>query len=136
MTRFRVTGIPIPQGSMKARVIGKNRASVFHSSSAKLKKWRRNVSMSAKSAIPEKDRLKDTPLSLRLVFELPRPATARRPAPSVKPDLDKLVRAVFDGLEGVAFTNDSRVVSLEASKSYAPDGGEPGVTIEIKGADR
>jgi Holliday junction resolvase RusA-like endonuclease len=131
MTRFRVTGIPVPQGSMKARVIGKNRASVFHSSSSKLKKWRGAIGVSAKAAIQEKDRLKDSPLSVKLVFEMPRPASVRRPAPSVPPDLDKLVRAVFDGLEGIAFTNDSRVVSLEASKAYAPEGGEPGVTIEI-----
>lgn len=53
--------------------------------------------------------------------------------PTGTPDIDKLVRAVLDALTGVAFTDDSQVAFLLASKSYADDRG-PGAAISIEEA--
>jgi crossover junction endodeoxyribonuclease RusA len=44
-----------------------------------------------------------------------------------KPDIDKLIRAVLDALKGVAWCDDSQVVSVYASKRY----GQPGCKVEI-----
>jgi len=52
--------------------------------------------------------------------------------PAVKrPDLDKLVRAVFDALTNVVFKDDSQVVSVFASKRLAGPGDTVGVTVEV-----
>ena len=49
--------------------------------------------------------------------------------PWVKPDLDKLIRAVLDGLTGVAYVDDAQVTLISASKSY---GSVEGVWITIE----
>ena len=46
-----------------------------------------------------------------------------------KPDADNLIKAVLDGLNGVAFDDDSQVVSLIARKTY---GETAEAQIEIK----
>lgn len=47
-----------------------------------------------------------------------------------KPDLDNLVKAVLDALNGVAFEDDSLISDINASKTYAE---EPGVYIMVHG---
>lgn len=41
--------------------------------------------------------------------------------PTVKPDLDNVVKAVLDGLNGVAFLDDKQIVKLTANKQYSDD---------------
>ena len=74
----------------------------------------------------------DGPVVMRLLFILPKPKSVKRLWPHVKPDLDKLCRALGDSLEGIAYVNDSQIVILAASKIY---GDNPGVEIEISEVD-
>lgn len=70
-------------------------------------------------------------LSVRLEFSLPRPRSVSekgRPLPTVRPDLDKLVRLVFDACKGIIWRDDAQVVELEAVKMY---GLTPGVAVRI-----
>jgi Holliday junction resolvase RusA-like endonuclease len=63
-----------------------------------------------------------------------KPSAPRRPAG--RPDVDKLARAVLDGLTmGGAFTDDSQVVELQASKWYVDSGDAAGcvITLEVPG---
>lgn len=39
--------------------------------------------------------------------------------PAKKPDIDNLVKAILDGLNGVVFEDDAQVVQLSAAKTYA-----------------
>lgn len=71
------------------------------------------------------------PVDVMLWFFLPRPMSAKREYPAVRPDLDKLIRAVGDALQKIAIEDDARIVNLVAFKRYAQDEG-PGVAIEIK----
>lgn len=41
--------------------------------------------------------------------------------PIVKPDIDNYVKSIKDGMEGVAFKNDSQVVQIHARKRYAEE---------------
>lgn len=41
--------------------------------------------------------------------------------PTTKPDIDNVIKAVLDGLNGVAYADDSQVVALSASKRYSDD---------------
>ncbi len=45
-----------------------------------------------------------------------------------RPDLDNVVKAIKDGCNGVAWKDDSQVVSLSARKIYGP----PSVEVEIE----
>jgi Holliday junction resolvase RusA-like endonuclease len=48
--------------------------------------------------------------------------------PNVKPDLDNVVKAVLDALNGVVYLDDAQVVNLVATKRYAT---EPRVEVYI-----
>lgn len=39
--------------------------------------------------------------------------------PTVKPDLDNIVKSIKDGMNGVAWMDDSQVVSLVSNKGYS-----------------
>ena len=74
----------------------------------------------------------DVALEVTLRFALQRPASHRDDLMvQVKPDLDKLARAVLDALEGEVFDNDSRVASLVLHKQYAVPDERTGVVIGV-----
>ena len=54
-------------------------------------------------------------LEVHFVFEQPK---AKKPFHNSKPDLDNLLKALQDGLEGVLFRNDAIVLSVNATKEY------------------
>ncbi len=52
-------------------------------------------------------------------FERPKSASLKsRPGMTVKPDGDKLVRAVFDAMTGTVVTDDAQFVDIHARKFY------------------
>lgn len=115
-----VAGKPITQGSMKA--FGKN---IVHVKSKELNAWRDAIGWSAKRYFPKP---LEGAVHLELIFILPKPKSVTRSEPHVKPDLDKLCRAVFDSLAGISYADDSQVVGLIARKKY---GQSVGVSIKI-----
>ncbi len=67
----------------------------------------------------------DGPLKMSLVFFRKPPRSPKWKGEGVAdtaPDLDKLCRAIGDALEGIAYTNDSRIVELHACKRFGPAG--------------
>lgn len=63
---------------------------------------------------------KGTGVVVSAVYEFPRPTgkdRARR-HPCVRPDADKLIRALLDALSGTAYADDGQVVSLSVRKTY------------------
>jgi len=138
---IRVNGIPAPQGSKNRGRYG----GVYESSKA-VGPWREAVRA-------ETQRIMINPLTgpvrVDVAFILPRPKghyrTGRNahllrdaaPArPCGTPDLDKLVRAVLDGLtEGGAWKDDGQVADLYVRKFYALTGMAPGCKIWIEEID-
>lgn len=59
------------------------------------------------------------PLSVSLVFGMERPISVNRPLPSVKPDIDNLIKAVLDPLNGIVFKDDALIVFIKAGKQYS-----------------
>jgi crossover junction endodeoxyribonuclease RusA len=120
-----VSGEPASQGShsvIHGRIVQVN--------SAKHKRWRNAVAFAALDLITDGWELLDEPLELSVIFYLPRPKTATREFPAVMPDVDKLLRAVFDSLSGVIYLDDSRIIRATAQKLYADDRG-PGAIIRV-----
>jgi len=71
-------------------------------------------------------------------FVFPRPASKRwknKPMPRYplvgKPDLDNLVKATTDALNGLAFVDDARLCNIFASKWVASGAESPRVTIKF-----
>jgi Holliday junction resolvase RusA-like endonuclease len=130
-----ISGLPVPQGSMKTWI--HNGKPIITSASKGLKEWRRLVADQASTAMQGRAPIpKEThAVSIALIFFLPRPASALKSqrAPRTAPDIDKLVRAVFDALTGVAYEDDSQVIHLVSSKEYADARAAraPGVIINL-----
>ena len=117
MISYWIDGEPAPQGSKNGFV--KNGRVVMVESSKKVKPWREAVAWQTKAKVTEP---MTTSVEIALVFHLPRPKTVSRKWPSVKPDLDKLIRSTFDGLTtGGLYTDDALVIAVSASKQYATD---------------
>ena len=121
MISFFVEGEPAPQGSKNGFV--KNGRVVMVESSKKVKPWREAVAQQTQQQLKN---LYHFPYSqaveIALVFHLPKPKSVTRSWPSVKPDLDKLIRSTFDGLTtGGLYTDDALVIAVSASKQYATD---------------
>jgi crossover junction endodeoxyribonuclease RusA len=135
---IEVRGLPAPQGSK--RHVGRG---IMVESSKAVGPWREAVRAEAQRAMPVNGGgWFDGPVSLLAIFSLPRPkghyGTGRNagiirasapPFPAGRPDLDKLLRAVLDGLTaGGAWRDDSQVARLMAQKVW----GQPGCRIEIE----
>jgi len=122
MNKFFVKGRPVPQGSMKFIRPGV----MIHSRAHDLAVWRADIARNA-----EVNGYKPVAGGVAVVlhFMFIKPKSVTRDTPFVKPDLDKLVRAVLDGLTGVAYEDDCQVVTLTASKHY---GGNAGVWIGVE----
>lgn len=108
------------------RYIGNGR--MIHSRSVELATWRATIAYRAKQAGCHPI---DSPISIKLRFQLPRPKTVKRMYPTVPPDADKLIRAALDALTGIAYNDDSQVVRITAEKVYASP---IGLHIEISDA--
>ena len=134
MIKFFVEGIPAPQGSKKAFKRGKK--IVLVEMSEKLPAWREAVAKVAAEYAP--DEPLDVPLTAWMDFYLPEPkSTKYKDFPAGVPDLDKLARAVNDGITvGKVWVDDSRVVALHVRKHWARTefGDKPGVHIAIEPA--
>jgi Holliday junction resolvase RusA-like endonuclease len=125
MIHVFVPGTPVPQGSVdvyRGRVV---------SVKAPLRKWRDSIRAAtlAKHAGPPLD----GPITVHMVFQLAKPQRPKWPLPAVKPDGDKLCRAVFDALSTTktqrgVITDDARIVTFSVTKTYH---GQPGVMITI-----
>lgn len=125
MIRLDVLGDPAPQGSK--RVFN---GRVVEASGEKLKRWRKAIAEACEAYKGENIIL--GPVCLEVDFYLPRPKTVKRDFPIVPPDLDKLVRAVGDGIgqSGLIWGDDSQITSIQATKSYA-DNRPPGAEIRV-----
>lgn len=125
--RFTIEGVAIPQGSktvFNGRAVDANK---------KLKPWRKAVTAAASEALAGRDAMVG-PVYVWLVFRLPRPRTVKRTLPHVKPDLDKLVRAMLDGVtDAKVWADDSQVVYLSAKKLYADDNPYVAVMVQPMG---
>jgi len=82
------------------------------------------------------------PVAVKIVacFPIPKRATKKEReainrgqlSPTKKPDVDNVVKAVLDGLNGVAFRDDAQVCVLNVIKLYST---EPRVTVLVHSLD-
>lgn len=144
---FTVWGDPVPQGSMVAfntrnpNYTGRPLPpQVKPSNEADLKKYRRQVAETATAAADGAFAVKDTPVTVRCEFRFdpPKSVPKGRTGMTVSPDVDKLARAILDGLtydeqrETGVFADDKQVVHLYAWKLYANEMRPPGAYVTVE----
>jgi len=122
---FTVYDKPEPQGSMK--IVPTRVGHRLTSDNVKLKLYRHTITQiarmeMAKANLTEPMAGKHVPVEVWLEFTFVRPPSVskRRVWPTVKPDIDKLERAVFDALKGVVFADDGQPVLVHKKKCYGP----------------
>ena len=125
---FFIPGMPIQQGSKSGfSRIGSTSVQMTDQNKDKLKPWRHTVAARADIGITF-----DCPVSVELTFVMPKPKKPRWSTPAVKPDIDKLERAVLDGLtDGGLLYDDARVVRLLGVLEYAEGDNPVGVHVSV-----
>lgn len=130
---FRTFGDPVPKGSthaFKHKTTG--RIITRQNSADRLYAYQNLIALAASRArVTRTDKL----VKIKILFGIKRPklhygtgknaSILKESAPRnhlQPPDLDKLVRAVLDGLTGVAYDDDSQVIGLAASKAWSAKG--------------
>lgn len=127
---FVIEGRCPTKGSTRSFVHPKVGKVVTVADNARLKQWTKDAKWQARAAkVPLI--YKPHGVIVNVVVEFVKPKTAKRAAPTVRPDVDKLLRAVLDALTGIAYADDSQVVQVTTSKTYGPS---ERVTVTIKRA--
>lgn len=127
---FTVFGIAVSQGSKRAFVSPNLKAPVLvDTNAAKLKPWRAEIASAAREAMDGQVAF-DEPVRVDIQFYLPSPQKPQWSLPAVKPDGDKLERAIFDGITGVVVKDDARIVECYWAKRYGVS--EPQVEITVQ----
>ncbi len=131
---FTVHGEPIPQGSAKAFVHPHTHRAIVTNDNPRTRPWRALVDDAARQVVNEP---LTGPVAVRVRFTLARPKSRpkRDTYPDRRPDLDKLARAILDGITGCVVVDDAQVVKLDCEKNYVghPHAlAAPGAVIEVQ----
>ena len=141
---FTIYGEPVAKARPKATVI-KGHARVY--TPKKTENFENKVAFAFKNAYPEMDPSKK-PLYIHIIATFPFPKIAFWPINknhngelreewhkayyTKKPDADNLAKSVLDGLNGIAFMDDSQVFVLQVTKQY---GLKPSTKVSIEEFD-
>lgn len=119
---FKILGVPKPKQSMKFTRQG------ISYQPKEVKEQERNLKYDIRSQLPEGHIPYDGPLQLSVTFVFPPPAGWSKKKMTdltlgaifykdTKPDLqDNLMKGVCDAMEGIVYTNDSRICKLTGSE--------------------
>lgn len=132
---FSMAGLPRGQGRPRATA-ARGFASIYKD--PKSRKYEASVGKVAMVAMAGRQPLQG-PLSLSLRFRMPIPASAPKRvkaamaageiAPTTKPDLSNLQKAIEDGMNKIAYADDCQIVRCFTTKIYAEN---PGVDVRIE----
>lgn len=128
-----VAGTPVQQGSKSIDTRGP-KPRMFDQNGKQLAPWRRTVRDAARAVWRDQGRSpigEPVQATVTFVFATVPSQPDRHWHPEV-PDIDKLERALYDGLvDGALLLDDRFVVKHLVSKRYAEHGEEPGVSVSI-----
>ena len=129
MISFFVAGEPAPKGSTRAFVV--NGKPIITNANRNTKDWEMRIATEAQRVSPGTSSLA---VGVVARFLLQRPKTLpKKVVHNIKrPDLDKLIRAILDGITGILIEDDSQVVDIRATKQYAQPNEQHGVLIELE----
>jgi Holliday junction resolvase RusA-like endonuclease len=136
LVAFFVDGIPVPQGSKGVAMRpGAARPNLFDTNGKDLRPWRGKVKKAAQAAWRDLGRSPiGDPVQATILFLFPPvPSAPDRHWTADTPDIDKLERALYDGLkDGGMLRDDKLVVKHLVAKRYVEPHEKPGVSVELE----
>lgn len=126
---FFVAGKPAPKGSSRGFIRGGK--VVITSANRNLAAWRDLTANQAQQYKPTQ--LLRGAIHMELRFYLPPPRNKKKSVilHTKRPDIDKLIRAIFDALKSVIYVDDAQICCISSGKMYADALFPPGVNIRI-----
>lgn len=130
MIKFTVPGKPVPQGRPRVTHTGH----VYYPKESQ--DYRELVRETAKIRMEGRERLAG-PVGVMIEFELQSPPSWTKKKTKAaydgvwhtsKPDIDNMIKAILDGINGICIDDDSQVAMLTAFKRY---GDNPGASVTI-----
>ena len=128
MVTFEVEGTPVPKGRPRFARRGKFVSTYTPKTTTD---YESKVSEAAKQAMGSASPL-ESPIAAYIYITLPIPAsyTKKRTAdclkgferPTKRSDIDNYCKAIFDGMNGIVYLDDSQIVSLHSTKVYGTVG--------------
>ena len=128
MVNFMVEGTPVPKGRPRFARRGKFVSTYSPKTTVD---YETKVSEAARLAMGSSEPLQ-TPVGAYIYITLPIPASYSKKRiqaclsgeerPTKKSDIDNFCKAIFDGMNGIVFLDDSQVVSLHSTKVYGTVG--------------
>jgi Holliday junction resolvase RusA-like endonuclease len=118
MLEFTVLGRTATKGSTRSFISRKTGRIVTMADNKSLGGWTQAAKWAAREAGAVVVK-KPAAVAVEMAFEFLVPPSARkRTEHTVKPDIDKLIRAVLDALTGICYEDDAQVISVRATKGY------------------
>ena len=128
MVNFMVEGTPVPKGRPRFARRGKFVSTYSPKTTVD---YETKVAEAAQLAMGSSEPL-ETPVGAYIYITLPIPVSYSKKRkqeclsgnerPTKKSDIDNYCKAVFDGMNGIVFLDDSQVVSLHSTKVYGTIG--------------
>jgi Holliday junction resolvase RusA-like endonuclease len=128
MVTFMVEGTPVPKGRPRFARRGKFVSTYSPKTTVD---YETKVAEAAQIAMGSSEPL-ETPVGAYIYITLPIPASYSKKRtqaclsgeerPTKKSDIDNFCKAIFDGMGGIVFVNDSQIVSLHSTKVYGTVG--------------
>jgi len=128
MVNFMVEGTPVPKGRPRFARRGKFVSTYSPKTTVD---YETKVAEAAQIAMGSSEPL-ETPVGAYIYITLPIPASYSKKRtqaclsgeerPTKKSDIDNFCKAIFDGMNGIVFLDDSQVVSLHSTKVYGTIG--------------
>jgi len=125
---FMVDGTPVPKGRPRFARRGKFVSTYSPKTTVD---YETKVAEAAQLAMGSSEPL-ETPVGAYIYITLPIPASYSKKRtqaclsgderPTKKSDIDNFCKAIFDGMNGIVFLDDSQVVSLHSTKVYGTIG--------------
>lgn len=134
--KFTVPGAPVGKGRPKVSTRGGKFAKMY--TPEKTANYETLVALAAQQAMVGRTLLAG-PVEVQMAILLPIPASwskkkqaaaiAGQVYPTKKPDADNVVKAIFDGINGVVWNDDVQACDIVVRKRYAET---PGVQVLVK----
>ena len=128
MVNFMVEGTPVPKGRPRFARRGKFVSTYSPKTTVD---YETKVAEAAQLAMGSSEPL-ETPVGAYIYITLPIPASYSKKRtqaclsgderPTKKSDIDNFCKAIFDGMNGIVFLDDSQIVSLHSTKVYGTIG--------------
>jgi Holliday junction resolvase RusA-like endonuclease len=136
---FFVAGEPQPKGSTRSFYVKKMDRVVTTTTNRNTRQWQLRVAAEAQRANEGRAisffcQDKECAYEVEAMFLFPRPKSLPKKVRqnTRRPDLDKLARAVLDGLADVLIPDDSQVTWLSVRKRYIGPEETPGAHIRLR----